>query len=670
MCGIVGFTRKYNDFGLDVLTKMNNTMIHRGPDGAGAYVDEGIALGHRRLAFIDIENGKQPMLRAKTLTPELAYAAEDGSIRKSPSGETVTDRKDGLAIVFNGEIYNYADIREELVSKGYEFTTDSDTEVILASYLEWGKEMVKKFRGMFAFALWDSEKKTITCGRDWFGIKPFYYSFINGDLVFASEAKAILEFPEFKKELNKEALEAYLCFEFPALEETFFKGIFKLPPAHTMTIGSDGEVKLEKYWDPMFKIDNRKTEKQFVDETEEIFKTSIRYHNVADVEVGSFLSSGIDSSYMAACLFEENPDMNTFTVGFDLYSGERDEVYWAAGLAKELGMKNKAEYIKEEDYWDILSTVQWHMDEPLGDPSAIALYFVDKNAASTVKAVLSGEGADEFFGGYKIYQTAVENQKLGWVPNPVLKGAAKVLDTLHIRGGNYLRRAAASPKEWYYTNANGAAFSYDEMTKLINWKSECKTPLEFVAPYYKNAEDHGLGEAEQMQYVDCNVWLVNDILLKTDKMSMAHSLESRVPFMDTGVFGIANTIPTAMKMDSVQTKKTLRQDAGRMIPEINAQKQKLGFPVPLIAWLREEGHYEDLKAVFEGETAKKFFDSRQLVALLDEHRKGERDLSRRIWIVYMFLVWYNVYFEDGMSKVKEPDLRRSSVAARKNVSKR
>ena len=554
--------------------------------------------------------------------------------------------------MFNGEIYNYRDLRCELEAEGWTFKTESDTETLLVSYLAWGSLLLDKVRGMFAFAIWDKQKQELFCARDFFGIKPFYYTLQDGEhgpqFIFASEIKCILEHPAYERALNEEALEQYLCFQFSALPETFFKGIMKLEPAHCMTVRADGTTETQRYWRPTYDFDESRSREDTVEAIDAAMRESVRYHNVADVEVGSFLSSGIDSSYMAACLASENPDIKTFTVGFAEYEGERDEITWARELADELHIENNSKHISEEEYWASLPRVQWHMDEPSADPSAVALYFVDQEAAKKVKAVLSGEGADEFFGGYRIYQTPFANQKLAWAPKGLLRGASKAARALGVRGANYLERASETPEDWYYTNANGVAFSPDERERLRAGKrpdgaARVASPQELIAPAY--AEVAGLDETTRMQYVDLYFWLVGDILLKTDKMSMAHSLESRVPFLDKEVFNVSRTIPTPLKANDEQTKITLREAAERAIPKDWAQKEKLGFPVPVVNWLRQDRYYDEIKEWFTGDIAERFFNTDELVKLLDEHRGGA-DRSRKIWIVYMFLMWYKIYFVD------------------------
>ena len=655
MCGICGFT-KATEADLPTLRAMCDVMAHRGPDGEGRYIADGVALGHRRLSLIDLKGGNQPMVRA-TADPGAAVTspAAEGS---KPGAYSTGD----YAIVFNGEIYNYRDLRAELADAGWKFETHSDTEVLLVAYLAWGPALLERVRGMFAFAIWDKPKQELFCARDFFGIKPFYYTVADTadgpQFVFASEIKCILEHPAYERKLNEDALEQYLCFQFSALDETFFKGIFKLPPAHSLTVRADGSLKAHRYWRPSYDFDEDRSREDTVEAIDAAMRESVRYHNVADVEVGSFLSSGIDSSYMAACLAKENPSIKTFTVGFSEYEGERDEISWARELADELGIENDSKHIGEDEYWESLPRVQWHMDEPSADPSAVALYFVDQIAAKRVKAVLSGEGADEFFGGYRIYQTPFANEKLAWAPKGLLRGASKAARALGVRGANYLERASETPEDWYYTNANGVAFSPEERERLRAGKraagtgsgadgasgaAAVPTPQSLTAPVY--AEVAHLDETTRMQYVDLHFWLVGDILLKTDKMSMAHSLESRVPFLDTQVFDVARTVPLALKVNAEQTKIALREASERAIPHDWAQKEKLGFPVPVVNWLRQDRYYALLKEWFTGPEAEAFFNTDELVRLLDEHKAGA-DRSRKIWIVYMFLMWYRIYFMD------------------------
>jgi len=655
MCGICGFTGATDgEEDCAIVEAMCNAMAHRGPDGEGVYLADGIALGHRRLALIDLEGGAQPLVRPDG-GPEDA-GARAGS---DSDGSAMRGR---WSIVFNGEIYNYRELREELAGLGHTFATDSDTEVLLVGYIEWGEGVLERVRGMFAFAVYDADERELFCARDPFGIKPFYYTFQersgtvapqgeapSRQFVFASEIKSILEHPAYERVLNEEALAQYLCFQFSALPETFFKGVFKLLPGHFMRVHADGSAETSRYWRPSYAFDETRTEEETAEAIDRCMRESVRYHNVADVEVGSFLSSGIDSSYLAACLAKENPSIKTFTVGFAEYEGERDEISWARELAGMIEVENDSRHISEEEFWQTLPLVQWHMDEPSADPSAVALYFVDELAARRVKAVLSGEGADEFFGGYRVYQAPLDGKRVGHVPKPLLRAGSRALRAAGRRGANYLERASERVEDWYYTNANGVAFSPEERGRILSEGLRARlagvpTPQELTAPVY--AEVASLDDVTRMQHVDLWFWLAGDILLKTDKMAMAHSLESRVPFLDREVFRLASTVPTPQKVGGGQTKRALRRAAEGAVPREWAQKEKLGFPVPLASWLREERYCARVREEFSSPEAVRFFDTGELLRLLEEHRAGTADNSRRIWIVYSFLMWYRIFFVD------------------------
>ena len=651
MCGICGFTKaQESDFGM--LKKMCDKMQHRGPDGSGYYINDGIAFGHRRLSLVDLENGDQPIIRKNSEKKSQSWHADSKNFNKQGD----------FAIVMNGEIYNYKELKQELENLGYTFSTNSDTEVVLASYIEWGKEFLNKLRGMFAISIWDSKKQELFCARDFFGIKPFYYTMQNEQFMFASEIKVLLEHNNCPKKLNTDALEQYLCFQFSALNETFFKDIFVLEPGHFLTVDKSGNINIQQYWRPEFKVNKDgsskdqkklKDHKNIVEQIGNTMKNSVKYHNVADVEVGSLLSSGIDSSYNASLLQKINPSIQTFTVGFDAYKGkedkfdgERNEIAWAEELAKILGVKNYSKTISKDEYWEVLPKYIWHMDEPHGDPSAVALYFVDKIASEHVKAVLSGEGADELFGGYTIYQTALSNKKLNWIPKPMLKAASKVLKKAKIRGSRYLERAGSNVGDWYYTNAYESAFSIEERKRVLkNPSKNIKNPQEITQKIFDEAKKDKIDDCAKMQYTDLHFWILGDILMKGDKMSMAHSLECRVPFLDKEVFEIASMLPTSEKLSSTQTKIALREAAKEAIPSQWASKKKLGFPVPIENWLREEKYYNIIKSEFLSDTANKYFNTKYLIEILDEHKNSNINNSRKIWIIYMFLLWHKVFFE-------------------------
>lgn len=611
MCGFVGFTNYIKDDGT-VLELMMNRIVHRGPDSAGKYVDDNVALGFRRLSIIDLSEGDQPMFN------------EDKS----------------LVLTFNGEIYNFKELREELLEKGHIFANNSDSEVLLHGYEEWGEELVKRLRGMFAFVIFNKEDKSIFAARDMFGIKPFYYTFMGNSFIFGSEIKSFLDHPEFKKELNEEALAHYLSFQYSPREETFFKNVFKLPPAHYFTF-KDGEMTKVRYWRPEFSETDGVLE-YFADLTDSAVRESVKAHKIADVEVGSFLSSGIDSSYIA-----EAADVDkTFTVGFESPDGDRyNEIHFAKEFADTIGVENISKVITPEEYWSTFPTIQYHMDEPLADPAAIALYFVSRLASEHVKVVMSGEGADELFGGYRIYQEPLTLTAYDKLPFCIRRVISKICEHLPQKHGiNYLVRRGKTIEERFIGNAS--IFSKkerDELLKSIVAKNAVE-PKELCAKFYREVRDKDV--VTKMQYLDINMWLMGDILLKADKTSMANSLELRVPFLDKKVMEFAETIPLKCRANTVTTKLALRKAAEKTLPKRTATKDKLGFPVPIRVWLKEENYYNIVKAQFTSENAERFFNTEKLVALLDTHKSGKADVSRKIWTVYTFLVWYEQFFRE------------------------
>lgn len=609
MCGICGFTGNLIEKE-DVLTRMMNRIIHRGPDSAGMHISDGVALGFRRLSIRDLNNGDQPMYN------------EDKT----------------LVVTFNGEIYNYKELREDLEAKGHIFANNADTEVLLHGYEEYGTEMVKMLRGMFAFVIWDLKTKTMFGARDYFGIKPFYYTQINGNLVYGSEIKSILEHPEYKKEVNPEALENYLTFQYSVLPETFFKGVYKLMPSHCFTY-KDGKMEISRYYDPEFIPDETLEQEDLVNRIDEVMQDSVKAHMIADVEVGSFLSSGVDSSYVAASFHGDK----TFTVGFDYE--KYNEIDYAKALSKKIEIDNYSKLITTDEYWNILPKIQYHMDEPLADPSAIALYFVSNTAAQHVKVALSGEGADEFFGGYNIYHEPFSLAGYQKLPKGLRKGLAACVKAIPLRfkGKNFIIRGSKDVEERFVGNA--FMFNEAEREKILKAPTGHYDHKELTKPYYEKVKH--LDDVTKMQYIDVNFWLIGDILLKADKMSMANSLEVRVPFLDRKVFELARTIPTKYKVTDSNTKVAMREAAHRYLPDMVAEKKKLGFPVPIRIWLKEEKYYNIVKEAFTSEAAAKFFKVDEIVKFLDDHRDGKVDNSRKIWTIYMFLIWYRDFFEDG-----------------------
>ncbi len=617
MCGIAGFMGQVENRA-DVIRNMTEVITHRGPDSDGFFTDDNISMGFRRLSIIDLGAGHQPIYN------------EDKS----------------LVLTFNGEIYNYKDLRKELIAKGHKFYTDTDSEVLVHGFEEWKEDMLPKLRGMFGFAIYNTKDNSLFIARDFFGIKPMHYTQIGDDFVYASEIKSILEYPKFEKKFNRKALDSYLSFQYAVPPETFFEGVYCLMPGHYLWY-KDGEVETTRYFEARFNPDEEMTEEEAVDRIEKVFENSVNAHKIADVEVGCFLSSGVDSSYVSTYF----ADQKTFTVGFDF--GEKyNEISWAKNLSEKIGVEHHTHLISSEEFWDAVPTVQYHMDQPLADPSCIALYFVSRLASHYVKVVLSGEGADELFGGYtcyndprvfKIYQTIV--------PHCIRKAIRAICKKLpDIKGRDYLIRACDKLEERYIGNA--FMYDYKQKQELLKDPSIATRPQDLTRKYYYRCRKYD--DVTKMQYLDINMWMVGDILLKADRMSMANSLELRVPFLDKEVFKVASSLPTKLRCNKHNTKYAMRKAAVRHMPEATAEKEKLGFPVPTRVWLRDEKYYNVVKTKFKGKTAEKFFNTDVLVSWLDSHFSGKEDNSRRVWTIYVFLVWYDIYFDEDSEKVEKP----------------
>lgn len=617
MCGIAGFMGQVENRA-DVIRNMTEVITHRGPDSDGFFTDDNISMGFRRLSIIDLGAGHQPIYN------------EDKS----------------LVLTFNGEIYNYKDLRKELIAKGHKFYTDTDSEVLVHGFEEWKEDMLPKLRGMFGFAIYNTKDSSLFIARDFFGIKPMHYTQIGNDFVYASEIKSILEYPKFEKKFNRKALDSYLSFQYAVPPETFFEGVYCLMPGHYLWY-KDSEVETTRYFEARFNPDEEMTEEEAVDRIEKVFENSVNAHKIADVEVGCFLSSGVDSSYVSTYF----ADQKTFTVGFDF--GEKyNEISWAKNLSEKIGVEHHTHLISSEEFWDAVPTVQYHMDQPLADPSCIALYFVSRLASHYVKVVLSGEGADELFGGYtcyndprvfKIYQTIV--------PHCIRKAIRAICRKLpDIKGRDYLIRACDKLEERYIGNA--FMYDYKQKQELLKDPSIATRPQDLTRKYYYRCRKYD--DVTKMQYLDINMWMVGDILLKADRMSMANSLELRVPFLDKEVFKVASSLPTKLRCNKHNTKYAMRKAAVRHMPEATAEKEKLGFPVPTRVWLRDEKYYNVVKTKFKGKTAEKFFNTDVLVSWLDSHFSGKEDNSRRVWTIYVFLVWYDIYFDEDSEKVEKP----------------
>ena len=602
MCGIAGFISPARADAA-ALAPMLARIAHRGPDGQGTFVEGPAALGHCRLAIIDLQGGAQPLY------------SEDKN----------------FVVVFNGEIYNYRELTAELTALGHTFTTRTDTEVLLHGWEQWGRELLPRLRGMFAFALWDRRAQVLFCARDMFGIKPLYYCrCADGTLLFASEIKAFLDHPSFEKQLNTAQLPLYLSCQYSPGRDTFFAGVQKLLPGHFLEF-SEGIVRTTRWVQPAFLPGDTPPAP---DELEAVLRQSAEAHKIADVEVAGFLSGGVDSAYLTALA----RPARTYTISYA--EPKYNESFPARALARNLGLRNRVRCISPGEFWDAVPAVQYHMDEPIADAAAVALYFLNREAARDVKVVLSGEGADELFGGYNIYRDPFTARWYNRLP-PWLRGGLGAAASLLPPGPgvNFLVRRGLSLEERYFGPT--ALLTEREKRRLLPGYEGDGDPVCLTESSWDMTEDQD--PVTRMQQVDLQLWLAGDILLKADKMSMAHSLELRVPYLDKEVFALAAALPAAAKANARMTKIALRQAAARTLPPAAAARKKLGFPVPVRDWLRQEPYTSRVRAVFSRPAAGEFFNVRLLHTMLNHHLHGG-DCWRQIWCVYSFLIWYEQFF--------------------------
>ena len=607
MCGFVGFCSK-DVKDKNVIKEMNNQIIHRGPDSDGYYFDKDVNFGFRRLSIIDLHEGSQPIL--------------------NESGDT--------AIIFNGEIYNYQELREDLVAKGYKFKTHTDTEVILHGYEAYGEEgILAKLRGMFAFTIWDSKKEKLFGARDHFGIKPYYYALLDGDLLFGSEVKSFLKYPKFKKEVNEKALKHYLVFQYNPLEETFFKGVKKLRPGHYY-VYENGKMEIKTYYNLTLDYKDM-TFDEAVGKIEKEVEESVKYHKISDVEVGSFLSGGVDSSYVVATAL---PD-KTFSVGFD--NKGFNETMYAKELSDSLGIKNFAKLITPDEFFEGINKVQYYSDEPHANLSSVPLYFLSKLASEQVKVVLSGEGADELFAGYNEYADALPQRMYRKLPFSLRhKLYLKYKDRKHFRGQTIILKYGQKVEDRYI---GPAEIMSDELANsLVTSKyKNAETSRDLTKKYYDEVKN--MDDVSKRLYLDMKMWIVEDILLKADKMTMANSIELRVPLLDKKMWELARTIPVRHKVHNEITKYAFRRAAKNKLPEDWAKRRKLGFVVPFVLWIKEEKYYKIVKEVFNKDFVSEFFDKDKINKLLDDHFNGITNNGRKVYTIYTFLKWYEIYFK-------------------------
>lgn len=616
MCGFVGFIDE-NDQTYDhraVIVAMADAIAHRGPDSEGYFEDGRAALGFRRLAIIDLAGANQPLYNENR----------------------------SLVLVFNGEIYNYWELRRQLIAAGHAFSTQGDAEVVLHGFEQWGEGVLDRLRGMFAFALYDTATGELFCARDTFGIKPLYYAVEDGRILFGSEIKGLLAHPHARRSLNERRLAHWLCMEYLPDEETLFEGVRKLPAGHWLR-WRNGRAECGRWFVPRFAPDAGRSLEESAEAIEAALRESVAAHAIADVDVGCFLSAGVDSSLVAreaARIMEAR----TFTIGWG--EGRFSELEAAATFARATGLPNEGRILGAEQFFASVPAVQYAMDEPLPNPSAVPLYHLCAMAAESVKVVLSGEGADELFGGYPYYQECLAFAPYMTVPAPARRALAAAARRLPegTHGRRFLMRGAHPLPERYIRLEYN--FPWAEALDLLapELGARCAaapTPWELAAPLFAEIK---ADEITAMQTADILTWMQQDILLKADKMSMASSLELRVPFLDREVFALASTLPASQRVGRRETKIALRAAAARTLPQATAAMPKQGFVTPLAQWLRKDPWREQVHEVLNSERARRFFRTDRLNALLDEHQRGPRSHMKKIWSAYCFLNWHEQYF--------------------------
>jgi asparagine synthase (glutamine-hydrolysing) len=605
---------------------------HRGPDESGTWADRGVIFGFNRLSIVDIAHSHQP----------LHWGPVDAPGR--------------YTILFNGEVYNYLEIRADLKREfNLKFATDGEAEAMVAAYHHYGPSVVSRFRGMFAFLIWDSHRQVMFGARDPFGIKPLFYAYGPGGIAFASEKKSLLALSRTlgtSPRLDRTALQHYLVLQYVPEPETMHDTVRRIESGTSFTVTPDGRMTTERYFNPTF---NTASVTQYESgrlhsDIAAVLKDSVAKHMRADVTVGSFLSGGIDSTVIAALAKEHNPDLITFTTGFERQG--YSEVDVAAESAAAIGVKHVVRTVSPQEMMDVLPLIVWYLDDPVADPALVPLWFIAREARQYVKVVLSGEGADELFGGYTIYREPISLAPFEKVPGALRKAIGNLSTKIPEgkRGKDLLRRGALTLEERYYGNAR--IFRDDQIRRVLRTFNPDVGHSEITAPWYRQSADWD--PVTRMQHVDLFTWLRGDILVKADKMTMANSLELRVPFLDPEVFKIAAKIPLEQKITRDTTKFALRAAIRDIVPPHVINRRKLGFPVPIRHWLREE-MYEWAAAIIRDSQTDELLDRQAVMALLEEHRAGQLDHSRRIWALLVFMIWHGIFIEGRIRpQIPEP----------------
>ncbi|MFC3747010.1 asparagine synthase (glutamine-hydrolyzing) [Paenibacillus sp. GCM10012306] len=611
MCGITAiYNRNQVPVQTQMLRQMTEIITHRGPNDSGIHVDGHVGLGFRRLSILDLEHGAQPM--------------------HNESGE--------ISLIFNGEIYNYRELRESLQKKGVHFHTESDTEVILRLYEAEGERIVKQLRGMFGLVIWDQRQQLLLAARDPFGIKPVYYCETQSGIMISSEIKSLLASGKLDREVDGQAYSHYLTFQYVPEPATMFKGINKLMAGHMLIIKQD-QFSIKPYFQASFYAEDSVSFSDLVEETRTVLMESVQLHRNSDVPRGAFLSGGIDSSGLVGMLQRLEPT-RTFSVGFDVQG--YSELELARKTAAYLGTEHHEVSVTAQSYLEVLPHILWHMDEPVADPSAAGIFVVSELASRHVKVVFSGEGADEFFGGYNIYREPQSLRMFDYMPASVRKLAGAISKGMPdgMKGKSFLERGSLKLQERFYGNAKifldaeKREIMPDDLTGAFQPAQAVTMPLYEAATHYD--------DITKMQHIDIHTWLRGNILMKADKMSMAHSIELRVPFVDHRVFELASRIPSKYKVNRATTKLLLREAMKDFVPPDVQSRKKLGFPVPIRIWLKNEW-YPWAKEVIGSAEDIPWLNTKQALGMLEDHRSGKVDASRKLWTILVFILWHQMY---------------------------
>ncbi len=637
MCGLLALVcdpaRSVTPELVDAVAGASHLMRHRGPDEPGTWADEAVVLGFNRLSIIDIAHSHQPLRWGPPETP------------------------DRYVLVFNGEIYNYLELREALRSEfGAVFATEGDGEAIVAGFHHWGPEVLTRLRGMFAFALWDTIAAEMFCARDPFGIKPLFMATGPGGTVVGSEKKCLLDLAGplgIDLSIDRRAVQHYTVLQYVPEPETLHTGVRRLESGSFARIRPGAAPEVGRYFTPRFSpVPFRAgAEQARYDEITAVLEDSVAKHMRADVTVGAFLSGGIDSTAIAALAIRHNPKLITFTTGFEREGFSEVDV--AVASAEAIGARHVTKVVGQAEFVDALPEIVWYLDEPVADPALVPLFFIAREARKHVKVVLSGEGADELFGGYTIYREPLSLKAFDRIPRPLRRSLGKASRPLPegMRGKSLLHRGSLTLEERYYGNAR--SFSDDQLrTVLPNFRAEW-THTDVTAPIYAQSRDWD--PVARMQHLDLFTWLRGDILVKADKMTMANSLELRVPFLDPEIFAVASRLPFDQKITRTTTKYALRRALEPIVPAHVLHRAKLGFPVPIRHWLRAGELLEWAHHMVDTSQAGDLVDLAGVRRMLDEHREGVIDHSRRLWTVLIFMLWHAIFVDGSIvPDIKEP----------------